>query len=348
MAGSARGGSGGGTRSGSGGGSAGGTSGGTAGGTSSGSMGGTAGGSAVGRRGAGVDARQRAVPVAPAASTPYAPTPKASPALVGLAIAGWATFAVQWVVVLVIVLGRGSNLTATNAAAPTASPRHYTRPTNTASADDRRRPTSSAGTSAATPAAAGRPADATDPGNPLQMPQANVLGLPLEADHTVVLLDAIQISEDWLDDAKATLLRGLSRPANGRQVSLLISRDGQATALPDNPFTPAANQLSNLAGFLNPVTASGSGGLADSIDAAVASDATQMIFITSRATGWGSWLGTLDGKLTSGDGRVTLHIVQIGEVNQDLQNYITSSPNNGNYLHLQPAQLRQWRSDAGR
>ena len=326
-------------------GSAGGTSGGTAGGTASGSMSGSAGSSAVGRRGAGVDARSRAVPVAPttASLAQAAPRSRTSPTLVGLAIAGWATFAVQWVIVLVIVLGRGSTLSSTNAAAPVASPREYTRPTNTADTD-RQRPTSNANAAASTPAA---DADA-DPNNPLQMPQANVLGLPLDADHTAVLLDAIQISSAWLDDAKTTLLAGLSRPANGRRVSLLISRDGQATPLPANPFTPAANRLSSLAGFLNPVTASGSGGLSNSIDAAIDSGATEMIFITSRATGWGSWLGTLDGKLTAGNNRIKLHVIQIGEINDDLRGYVTSPPNNGTYLSLQPDQLRQWRTAAGR
>ncbi len=315
--------------------------------SSSGSMSGTAGGSAVGRRGAGVDRPSRTAPPAPVAPAGYPspPSTKASPALVGLAIAGWTTFAVQWIVILVIVLGRGT-VSSTNAAAPYATARTTPASDTTSSTAANPRSTAPDTTGRSTPAATTPPPRSSD--NPLLMNQPNVLGLPLSADHTAILLDAIEISSPWLDDVKPALLAGLTQSAGNRRVSLLYSREGAPTALSANPFTPATNRLSTLTRFLNPVSASGRGGLSDSIEAAVDTRADDMIFITSRTSGWGGWLGTLDAKLTANNSRVRLHVIQIGEANDALKGYVESAPNNGTYLNLQPAQLQQWRSAAGR
>jgi hypothetical protein len=175
------------------------------------------------------------------------------------------------------------------------------------------------------------------------MSQPNVLGQPLPAGHTAVLLDAIQISSPWLNDAKAALLSGLTRNSpRDRTVSLVVSRDGSTTRFDANPFSPAPARLSPLSSFLGPLNASGRGGLSSSLDAAVETGADQVIFITSRASGWKGYLNTLRTKLSPGNRRVTLHVIQVGETNDDLRAFVQGA-NGGTYTHLTADQIAGWR-----
>ncbi|MEO1236833.1 MAG: hypothetical protein AAFX76_08610, partial [Planctomycetota bacterium] len=197
---------------------------------------------------------------------------------------------------------------------------------------------------AATPPPA--PAPTVDPSNPFQMLRPNALGLPLSSGHTAVLLDAVDRSSAWFDDAKAALVPGLSRSANNQTASLVLIRDGQVVAYNRNPFTPAANQISPLNRFLNPITAQGSRGLGNGLDAAVATGADHIVFITSRSTNWAGYLTTLERKLRPDGRRITLHIVQVGDASDDLRAFTTGA-NGGRYVQLDPAQLASWRSAAG-
>ncbi|MEO1237960.1 MAG: hypothetical protein AAFX76_14340, partial [Planctomycetota bacterium] len=75
-------------------------------GTRAGTSAGTRAGTAVGAHPAFTTERADTAPAGGALmAMPMSRKPR--PALVGLAIAGWATFAVQWVLVIVIILGRG-------------------------------------------------------------------------------------------------------------------------------------------------------------------------------------------------------------------------------------------------
>ncbi|MEM6458856.1 MAG: hypothetical protein AAF710_05635 [Planctomycetota bacterium] len=280
------------------------------------------------------------------------PRPKARPALVGLAVAGWATFAVEWVVVIVIVLGRGTsapvveaapataynnNVPAARAATPTPTPRTETATTTTPARPETARPAASIPPPAATP---------TDPNNIFTMRRPNVLGLPLENGHTAVLFDAIERSAPWFDDGKAALKAGLARSGNSQaRVSLVATRNKQIRTLGDSPLTPAPARLGDLTRFLDPLTPAGSGGLGDALDAAVATGADRVVFVTSRSDHWGGYLNTLKGKL-SPDGRtVRLDVVQIGDVSNELRGFVEQQPG-GRYRLLTPQRLADWRKAA--
>ncbi|MEM6856189.1 MAG: hypothetical protein AAF593_17450, partial [Planctomycetota bacterium] len=74
-------------------------------GTKSGTKAGTRAGTAMGTRVGFTTDTGLAEPAGGAVMAMHRPKPK--PALVGLAIAGWLTFAVQWIFVIVLILGRG-------------------------------------------------------------------------------------------------------------------------------------------------------------------------------------------------------------------------------------------------
>jgi hypothetical protein len=175
------------------------------------------------------------------------------------------------------------------------------------------------------------------------MRRANLLGQPLPGQHTAVLLDAIEISGPWLTDVKAALVLGLSQSAEpGQRVSLLYSRDGNATVMDASPFTPAGARLSGLSRFFNGVDAAGRGGLTASLTAAVETGATDLVFITSRASGWAGYLSRLEQMLTAQQ-RVRLHVIQIGDTNDDLRAFVRGA-NGGTYTNLTAEQIQNWRN----
>lgn len=268
------------------------------------------------------------------------PRSKPKPMLVGLAIAGWATFAVQWVIILVIVLGRSGGATQV-AVAQAETP---TRSAATTPAPRTANPPVAPRTSTPTPRP---PAPAVvDQNNPFLALSPNALGMRLNSGHTAILFDAIDRSSAWFSDGKAGLIAGLTRPATGQTVSLFTIRDGEISAFNNNPFVPAPARLSPLTRFLNPLTAAGSGGLGNGLDTAIASGAQEVVFITSRSTNWSGYLDTLKNKLNPNGRKVTLHVLQVGDASADLRGFVESSGNNGRYTRITPQQLKTWRNAA--
>ncbi len=271
---------------------------------------------------------------------------KPKPMLVGLAIAGWATFAVEWIVVLVIILGRGggaNNVTVAQAAdrpAITNTTPRATATTPSATATPPRTTTNPPPTTTPTRA---RPA-VIDNNNPFLALAPNALGMTLNPGHTAVLLDAVDRSSAWFDDGKAALIAGLTRPSTGQTVSLFTIRDGAIGTFDSNPFAPAPAQLSPLTRFLNPITPLGSRGLGSGLDAAIASGAQELIFITSRATNWSGYLPTLKDKLNPSGRKVTLHFLQLGDNSPELRSFVEARDNGGRYTLITPEQLKAWRS----
>ncbi|MEM9883249.1 MAG: hypothetical protein AAF800_10065 [Planctomycetota bacterium] len=279
------------------------------------------------------------------------PRPKPRPALVGLAVAGWATFAVEWVFVIVIVLGRGTPPPVVEAAPATASAARPTPRVQTTTTPPRPETTRPAAAPPPRPAAtAPTPPAATpaDPNNIFTMRRPHVLGLPLENGHTAVLFDAIERSEPWFDDGKAALKAGLTRSGNNQaRVSLVTTRNKRVSRLGDAPLTPAPARLGELSRFLDPLTPAGSGGLGDALDAAVATGADRVVFVTSRSDHWGGYLGTLKGKLSPAGRTVRLDVVQIGEVSSELRGFVEQQPG-GRYRLLTPQRIAGWRQAAER
>lgn len=280
---------------------------------------------------------------------------KPQPVLVGLAIAGWATFAVQWIFVIVLILGRGgstSNVSVAQAEvrppatnqATTPTPRTTTPPRTTTTTPPR---TTTAAPPRNTPTTTTPPRPAVvDNNNPFLALTPNALGVPLNPGHTAILLDAVDRSSAWFNEGKAALISGLTRSGNGQTVSLFTIRDGEIGQFANNPFTPAFARLSPLTSFLNPLTTQGSRGLGNGLDAAIASGASEVIFITSRSTNWGGYLGTLKSKLNPNGRQVTLHVLQVGDESAELRGFVEGGDNNGRYTRITPQQLKAWRTAA--
>lgn len=264
---------------------------------------------------------------------------KPRPMLVGLAIAGWATFAVEWVIILIIIIGRsggGPNVAAAH---------HESTPPAKATTPAPRTTPSTPNTRTTTPPRATTPAATADTDNPFLMSAPNALGMTLNAGHTAILLDAVDKSSAWFDDGKAALAAGLTRNASGQTASLFTIRDGKIGEFKENPFAPGSARRTALDQFLNPLDTKGSRGLGNGIDAAVESDAKEIIFITSRSTNWSGYLATLERKLQPNSGRVKLHVVQVGDASAELQAFV-QGVNSGRYTRVTPSQLKTWRSAA--
>lgn len=291
------------------------------------------------------------------------PPRKPKPALVGLAIAGWATFVVQWIVVLVIILGRGgaaSHVTVAQAQPasrpavtdpapakappvadlPTAQPQTPKAPPTNTNTPPKPTPTPKP---TVTPPPA--PAAVVDKSNPFLNPTPNVLNVELQPGHTAVIFDSIERSKNWFDHARAALIAGLVHPGSGQTVSLYVVSDGKVIPYGRNPFTPAPARRTALTNFLDPMNPVGKGGLGASLDAAIGSGAKQVIFVTGRSTGWGAYLDTLKGKLNPNGRSVKLHIVQMGEASPELQGFIEGD-NEGEYKQIWFKQLENWRKAA--
>ncbi|MEM8737954.1 MAG: hypothetical protein AAGG38_05675 [Planctomycetota bacterium] len=308
-------------------------------GTKSGTRAGTAAGTSAGTR-AGFSTMQAPGNTEPAGgplmSLPAARKPR--PALVALAIAGWATFVVQWVLIVVIIVGRGDQPRV--AAAESAPPRVAANPSPVGAGP------APAPANRPTPTPAPAPTPRIDASNPFQMLDANALGMPLNSGHTAVLLDAVDRSKAWFDDAKAALLAGLTRPTGNRRASLVLIRDGKTLTYNNRIFNPNPNQLTPLRRFLDPVTPAGSRGLGAGLDAAIGSGANEVVFITSRSTNWSAYLSTLERKLQPSGRRVTLHVVQMGDPSPELRAFVEGA-NGGRYTVLSAEQLDTWRKAAG-
>lgn len=270
-------------------------------------------------------------------------TSRSRPLLLGLAIAGWTTFAVEWVVILTIVMGRGSSprvAVAHNDNPPPrvaqSTPITPTPPTTTSRTTTTPRNTTNP-TATKTPAA--------NKANPFLNPEPNAMGMELNAGHTAILLDAVDRSEAWFEDGKAALAAGLTRDRANQTVSIVTIRDGEIGKFNGNPFKPGPSQLAPLNRFLNPLNTKGSSGLGKGIDTAVETGANEIIFITSRSDRWGGYLSTVEQKLQPKRGKVTLHVVQVGENSDELQAFV-QGVNSGRYLRLTPEQLKTWRAAA--
>ncbi|MEM7624972.1 MAG: hypothetical protein AAF333_05035 [Planctomycetota bacterium] len=339
--------------------------------------GGSRAGSSVGGSRAGTSAGSRAGVVvaagnggqsidAPVAQAVPARQP-ASPLLIGAACAGWGAFVILWVLVITIMINRGDTANTALAQAPTtpATPLPQTPTVNTTVTPTPTTPQANTPVQVPTPAPTNTPAPTPAPrpntpapaptpappalseNNPFGMNRANVLGFELNRGHTAVLFDAIAKSEGWLDDGKAALMSGLTRPASARRVSLVTTSDGQAQTMLASPFAPGAGRFTPLNQFLRPIEAKGKGGLGKALDEAINTDADEVVFITSRATGWGGYINTLRSKLkTNSNAPVKLHVIQIGEPNADLRTFVEGSDNDGTYLLLTEDQLRTWRRES--
>lgn len=252
--------------------------------------------------------------------------------LKGLAIAGWITFAVEWMVVILVVtslLGQERRVEAD--AAPqrvAATPR----------------------TPARTPAAVQTPAPRTvtptrvTPSRPAVgvagSAGANVLGMTLSPGHTVVLLDAVEQSGPWLSRAKAKLITGLSQsgPA-GATFSVAVINNNSGRSLTNRRLTYGPAAAGPLRTALTPLQIKGTKGLGTGLDTATKLGADQVIFITSRSTKWGPAVPFLQSKLNANGKRVRLDVVQVNnQAVAELRAFVTGA-NKGQYRVVAPGSI---------
>jgi len=263
--------------------------------------------------------------------------PPAHPALKWLAIGGWATFAAEWLLMLLVLtslVSRGGRVNAE--AAPVAAPQ----------APVVRAPAAPAPALTPAPAPSATAPVATTPGpTPTATPPAattgpDVLGLNPGPGHTVVLLDAIERSEPWLDRAKGKLIEGLTRPGPaGATFSVAVMNDGNGHGLINRPLTYGPAAAAPLGKALDPLGATGSGGLSAGLEAAGKLGADQIVFITSRDSKWGGAVSFLEKKLLVNGKRIRLHVVQVNDQPvSELRAFVTGA-NGGQYLQVAPGSL---------
>ena len=255
----------------------------------------------------------------------------AHPALKWLAIGGWATFAVEWLLMLLVLtslVSRGGREGAE--AAPAAAP---VPPVVRTPATPTRNPASTP--TATTPAAV---VPTTIPTAAANVP--NVLGLDPGAGHTVIVLDAIEKSGPWLNQAKAKLIEGLSRPGPaGATFSLVTINDNGGRGLINRPLSYGPAAAEGLRKALDPLQAKGTRGLGAGLDAAGKLGADQVVFITSRDTKWGGAVPFLEQKLSVGGKRIRLDVVQVNDQPvSELRAFVTGS-NGGKYLQVAPGSI---------
>lgn len=285
----------------------------------------------------------------PDAAAPSRPRPRF--AMVALAVAGWSVFAIEWAIVLTMLSQSADTtnaVTYVEAAAPAAAvsnPKPTPKPTTTATTPRPSTPKPAATTTSkpATPKPA--PAATATATNPFQLRSANVMGIDLPAGHTVVLLDAIEKSQAWFDDGKAALIAGLTETARGSQVGISYIRDGQAGSMSKSPINPGTSASSSLLSFLNPLKPEGSRGFWQGFDEAISHSPDQIVFVTSRTSGWASVIPSFEKRLQANGKRIRLHVVQVGPAVPELRAFVTGA-NGGQYKQFTADQLKKWRQAA--
>jgi hypothetical protein len=183
--------------------------------------------------------------------------------------------------------------------------------------------------------------------NPFTMPQANVLGLTLKPGHTVVLIDAIDLSIPWLEAANAAVAAGLSRPQADATVSVLFIHHGQVQTLPRQPQAPGPQMRTAVLTVSQGLTPKGGTGFWKGIDTALAVQPklAELIFITSRSNWTSVHEATFLRLQAAGGGKpVCLSAVHLDAQSADLENLVARAT--GRYVKLTTGQLQQWRAAA--
>ena len=269
--------------------------------------------------------------------------PPAHPAIKWLAIGGWGTFVAEWLMMMLVLTNLvGSDGHRDTEAAPPA-PRATVTPPVTPPATTTRSATPPRTAVTPPPAAVTPSANVT----PFTDPRANVMGLNVDPGHTVVLLDAIERSAPWFDDAKAALVAGLSKPGpGGATFSFAVVNDNNGRALIPRPLAYGPAAAGPLRDNLTPLQIKGTKGFWNGFDAANALKPDQIVFITARATSWPAVIPSFESRLRVDGKRVRLNVIQVGPAVPELKAFVTGA-NGGRYEQFAPAQLDTWRKAAG-
>ena len=183
------------------------------------------------------------------------------------------------------------------------------------------------------------------PGNPLNLPNATVLGLPL-ARHTVVFVDAWQDpdKEPWFSNFQESLNESLQKTSSGR-VSLVYLADGKIFEPPRQQVQPgrlltAAVRNMDRQVQLGPEKGNFWGGL----KAALATGADHLILVTNREL-WEPAIPGLRSRLKNAGRNVEFDVILFGEPNRSLS--VVTGSFNGTVRTVRPEELRRWLREMG-
>ncbi len=187
----------------------------------------------------------------------------------------------------------------------------------------------------ATPAAPSRPAE-TD--NPATWKTPTILGQPF-AGHTVLLVDSVEQSRDWIDDVNRSLLETLTKSGNGERISVFYIHDGQVDGLPSQPLSPGRAISTPLSRLQDKAPASGRRGFYDGLAAAIDAQADHIVVVTGRQE-WDKAGPYIQSRLDEAAGKPSFSIIALSGRDRDLQKIADAT---GGYLEpLEASTIRRW------
>jgi hypothetical protein len=180
---------------------------------------------------------------------------------------------------------------------------------------------------------------AVDPNNPFTTTRANILGLPIE-EQTTIVLDAVERSGPWLEQVKAALAAGLSQP--GPRIQVMVLQDGKIVQLTSKAFHAGTMDRQRFERLLKPIQPIGRTGLWTAVEAGRQGIGGRMVLITPRTDHWENAVNTLGQKLGAGANRVRLDVVQLGEPAAHLRSFVEGA-NSGRYTVVHHGTFADWR-----
>ena len=187
----------------------------------------------------------------------------------------------------------------------------------------------------AAPATPDRPAE-TD--NPATWTTPTILGQPF-AGHTVLVVDSVEQSRDWIDDANRSLLATLTKSGNGERISVFYIHDGQVDGLPSQPLSPGRALARPLSRLQAKAPATGRRGFYDGLAAAIDAEADHIVVVTGRRE-WEEAGPYIQSRLDAAPGNPSFSIISLSGRDAELQKIADAT---GGYLEpLEASVLRSW------
>lgn len=242
------------------------------------------------------------------------------------ATAGWTVFVVEVIVLLVMFAAPG---------APRPNP---VGPLGGGAGPD-------AGNGGATPRVPIQVTQIEITDNPYKASKVNVLGLPV-TEPSIIVLDAVDKSEPYLEETKNALLAGLTLRGPANSIELHVLQGDEIVKFTNKPFTPGQAQHAELKKFLDTIKPipGGKGMFWKIFEAGRDAAGKNFIYITPRSTGWSSVTSQLEKRLTPEKGaKKTMEVVQMGKEVDALKKFVVGK-NGGRYETIDDKKFKEWQS----
>ncbi len=182
--------------------------------------------------------------------------------------------------------------------------------------------------------------------NPWTMDAPNVLGYPL-GERAVIVVDASQESQRWLEDVKHGLAVGLTRADSKARVAVVYATAGGVETMSGGLQSIGGLSESKLMGFQEDIKAGGSPVLRAAIEEAVELKPAVIILVTGRrasAIDLDRITPILDGATTPDDKKLIVDVLNIDRDDPGMERLAQSY--GGRYQYYAPRTLSDWRSAA--